>query len=328
MNFFKLYIGDYLRDTGTLTLAQHGAYVLMLMHHYANEAPLPVGRELYRLLRADTKLEREAIDFVAAKFWITTDAGLINERSGKEFSRANQKSEKNREIALAREAKKRAQKEHDDCTNQSKNVDEVEHENNTNRARNVLETCHDQSTIPDTRHQTPDLNPSCPELFAQDVEVSTVEDFQPLENQNLPTPRVSTVKYSDEDFELASWMWEKIRALYPEDRPPKPPKLESWADEIRKIRQHDKRRIEDIRDLFAWANADSFWCTNIRSPEKLRSQWDQLVILMAKRPGAVNGFPQASSTLSPAGQATAAALDVWMRRQEEKDLEENAKIGP
>lgn len=177
----------------------------------------------------------------------------------------------------------------------------------------------DGSTSSSSSSVKPKIKTSCPELFAQDVDVSTVEDFQPLENQNLPTPRVSTVKYSDEDFELASWMWEKIRALYPEDRPPKPPKLESWADEIRKIRQHDKRRIEDIRDLFAWANADSFWCTNIRSPEKLRSQWDQLVIQRANRPraGHMNGKQAARD--SYAAQA-AQARERENERPIERDI--------
>jgi uncharacterized protein YdaU (DUF1376 family) len=69
VNFVKLYMGDYLRDTGTLTLAQHGAYMLMLLEFYATERPLPTGRDLHRLLRADSKAERDAIDFVAGKFW-------------------------------------------------------------------------------------------------------------------------------------------------------------------------------------------------------------------------------------------------------------------
>lgn len=81
MNFFKLYIGDYQRDTGTLTLAEHGAYMLMLQHLYATEKSLPIGRELHRLLRAETKIERDAIDNVAAKFWRLDATGLTNDRA-------------------------------------------------------------------------------------------------------------------------------------------------------------------------------------------------------------------------------------------------------
>jgi uncharacterized protein YdaU (DUF1376 family) len=98
VNFVKLYIGDYLRDTGTLTLAQHGAYSLMLLEFYATEKPLPTGRELHRLLRADSKAEKDAIDFVAAKYWQATDAGLTNPRAIKEIERAANQRAINQEI--------------------------------------------------------------------------------------------------------------------------------------------------------------------------------------------------------------------------------------
>lgn len=98
MNFVKLYIGDYLRDTGTLTLAQHGAYALMLLEHYATEKPLPTGRELHRLLRAENKAERDAIDFVAAKYWTAQDGGLVNARAEKEIGRATHQREVNQAI--------------------------------------------------------------------------------------------------------------------------------------------------------------------------------------------------------------------------------------
>lgn len=141
MNFFKLYIGDYQRDTGTLSLAEHGAYLLMLQHFYATEQPLPEGRALHRLLRCETKVEREAADFVASQFWQKTDAGLVNDRAMQEFGRAAEISETNRAIALKREEKKRERREH---------------EQSTKRAQSVPKTCHEQSTnqTPDTRHQT------------------------------------------------------------------------------------------------------------------------------------------------------------------------------
>lgn len=126
MNFFKLYIGDYQRDTGTLTLAEHGAYMLMLQQFYANEMPLPTGRELYRLLRADSKQEREAIDRIALLFWRQTPEGLTNDRATEEIAKASAQRETNREIAKTREAKRKVErKQHDSCsvrvTNESPN---------------------------------------------------------------------------------------------------------------------------------------------------------------------------------------------------------------
>jgi uncharacterized protein YdaU (DUF1376 family) len=99
LNFFKLYIGDYMRDTGTLSVAEHGAYLLMLMHHYATEKPLPTGRELHRLLRAETKADREAIDSVASKFWYAgADGQLFNKRADAELIRAEHQREVNRTV--------------------------------------------------------------------------------------------------------------------------------------------------------------------------------------------------------------------------------------
>lgn len=98
MNFFKLYIGDYQRDTAALSLAEHGAYLLMLQHYYATEKPLPIGRELYRLLRAETRQERDAVDAVSRRFWAETDAGLINERADVEIRKADHQRTVNREI--------------------------------------------------------------------------------------------------------------------------------------------------------------------------------------------------------------------------------------
>lgn len=98
MNFFKLYIGDYQRDTGTLTLSEHGAYLLMLQHYYATEQPLPTGKELHRLLRAENKAEREAIDSVVSRFWHATEQGLINERALEEIKKGQHQRAVNQEI--------------------------------------------------------------------------------------------------------------------------------------------------------------------------------------------------------------------------------------
>jgi uncharacterized protein YdaU (DUF1376 family) len=110
INFFKLYIGDYQRDTGTLTLAEHGAYLLMLQHYYATERALPTGRELHRLLRAETKADRDAIDAVAERFWTEGDGGLINPRADEEIAKGREQAKVNRATAQAREAKRRATK--------------------------------------------------------------------------------------------------------------------------------------------------------------------------------------------------------------------------
>lgn len=83
MNYYEHHIGDYQRKTAHLSLAEHGAYSLMLQTFYASERPLPADRKvLYRLLRADTVAERKAIDSVTAQFWAEdSGGGLTNKRA-------------------------------------------------------------------------------------------------------------------------------------------------------------------------------------------------------------------------------------------------------
>jgi len=139
MNFVRLYIGDYLRDTGTLTVAEHGAYMLMLMHYYATEQPLPAGRELHRLLRAETKAERDAIDSIARKFWHQTECGLVNTRADREIERAERQRDVNREVGKLGGRPKRTETE---------SVSESVSESEPNGNRPI-------TLPPDTRHQTP-----------------------------------------------------------------------------------------------------------------------------------------------------------------------------
>lgn len=103
-------MGDYQRDTGALSIAEHGAYFLMLQYHYATEKPLPTGRDLYRLLRCESKVDRDAVDAVTRQYWTETPAGLVNERAAQEIVKASDQADTNRRIAKAREDKRKAER--------------------------------------------------------------------------------------------------------------------------------------------------------------------------------------------------------------------------
>ncbi len=82
VNYYEHHIGDYQRKTAHLSLAEHGAYLLMLHSFYATERPLPKDRKLlYRLLRATRASEQKAIDSVAGQFWESTEDGITNRRA-------------------------------------------------------------------------------------------------------------------------------------------------------------------------------------------------------------------------------------------------------
>lgn len=129
MNFFKLYPGDYMRDTGTLTMTEHGAYLLMLMHFYATQKPLPETPLLYRMLRVYKPTEKRAVDTILRLFWIRNEVGFISKRAQSDVEKFIQRSEANRLIALEREATKRA-------TNGAPSEHETLHETSTSRIQN------------------------------------------------------------------------------------------------------------------------------------------------------------------------------------------------
>lgn len=90
MNFYSRFPGDYSRDTAHLSLAEHGAYALLLDTYYSTEKPLPDDIDsLCRLCRAMTKDERVAVKSVVRQFFPHGDDGLRhNMRADKEISSA------------------------------------------------------------------------------------------------------------------------------------------------------------------------------------------------------------------------------------------------
>lgn len=80
---------------------------------------------------------------------------------------------------------------------------------------------------------------------------------------------------SDQDHEAARWIFAKVRSLNPDHREPN---WDCWANDVRLMREQDRRTHREICELFAWANSDDFWRVNILSPSKLRKQWDQLAL--------------------------------------------------
>lgn len=90
MNFYKRYMADYAKKTARLTLAQHGAYTLLLDELYGTELPLPQSYdELNRICRAMTKDEQAAVRFVADLYFKADDTGVRhNPRATKEIAQA------------------------------------------------------------------------------------------------------------------------------------------------------------------------------------------------------------------------------------------------
>ena len=83
------------------------------------------------------------------------------------------------------------------------------------------------------------------------------------------------LRWEKVDMETVESIFNLLLALNPKHRKPN---MDSWANEIRLMRENDGHSHSEIMDLFRFANSDNFWKSNILSPKKLRDKWDVLTI--------------------------------------------------
>ena len=83
------------------------------------------------------------------------------------------------------------------------------------------------------------------------------------------------LRWEKGDMETVESIFNLLLALNPKHRKPN---MDSWANEIRLMRENDGHSHSEIMDLFRFANSDNFWKSNILSPKKLREKWDVLTI--------------------------------------------------
>lgn len=88
--FMPLYTGDYIRDTRHLTPAKHGILLLLLMHCWDQQGPLPLDeQEIAGIANCRSADEVEAMRYVLARFFVKLDDGYYNKRMSAELERAD-----------------------------------------------------------------------------------------------------------------------------------------------------------------------------------------------------------------------------------------------
>jgi len=103
VNYYRFYPGDYARDTGHLSLIEHGAFIVLLNTYYSTGNPLPVDMAiLNRIARATTGDERKAVQSVVNQFF-RKDGDFYRNRKADELIEAdNEKIEAAKRSADAR----------------------------------------------------------------------------------------------------------------------------------------------------------------------------------------------------------------------------------
>jgi uncharacterized protein YdaU (DUF1376 family) len=149
MNFYKHHLGDYDGATMHLSWDEDMAYTRLLRVYYRDERPIPLElRQVYRLTRAQSKPQREAIDEVLKEFFEKQVDGWHNKRADEEIRQAKAQQETNRRIAANRQR----------SVNGSSSIDSPE----SDESKSIGSPPRLQT--PDSTSQTPDTHPPQPSL--------------------------------------------------------------------------------------------------------------------------------------------------------------------
>lgn len=104
MHYYQHNIGDYRKDTGHLSLLEHGVYRQLLDWFYLDEKPIPADTEVVmRRLQARTDEEKKAVTIVLSEFFSTEKSsdfavtGYTQNRATAEIRAYNAKAQRARE---------------------------------------------------------------------------------------------------------------------------------------------------------------------------------------------------------------------------------------
>jgi uncharacterized protein YdaU (DUF1376 family) len=245
------YWGDYARDTKHLSLAQHGAYLQLMLHYYSTRRPLPTNVELlHHICSCTTDAEKLAVEQVVAEFFVRQGDVYRHERIETEIAKSKGISEVRRNARLAR------------LNGNSANV-------GTNVDTNVK-----------------DLSPVCAlQSQSQSQSQSQKEKSKTSTSEVETSDKKPRREPSEAAWGLARLMLAEIRCIKP-DFKFTDAALRRWADVADLMLRIDKRDPARVADLIRRIYRDTFWQRNVLSMGTLREKYDQLELKLvgAKRP--------------------------------------------
>ncbi len=303
MHHYRHHIGDYRKDTGHLTLIEHGVYRQALDLYYLREAPLPKDmRQLMRLLCANDAFAREALANVLADFFVETANGYEHARCDREIREFYDKSDKARESAKARWGGKKKkgsgkpEKSGEDAENMRTHTlnDADAYEKECERNANGMLPNYPTTQLPN-KNITPsqddgggDENDS--DYNAQKAAIGG-KAAEPIPTAKKKRKRAvsaaggsvatskaggKAAKYTPEQYQLAVWMSCPVKQQFPKQDI----KLDEWAEACRKLIEIDGYTLEQIEWIWRQVTSDDRqgfnWSTNCRTPMKLRAKKDGL----------------------------------------------------
>lgn len=85
MNHYPRHVGDFIKDTVGLSLAERGAYTALLDQYYSSERPIAYA-ERYRITGAVSKADKAAVDYVMGRYFTEAPDGWHQKRADEEIA--------------------------------------------------------------------------------------------------------------------------------------------------------------------------------------------------------------------------------------------------
>ncbi|WP_461181859.1 hypothetical protein [Virgibacillus kimchii] len=118
------------------------------------------------------------------------------------------------------------------------------------------------------------------------------------DNGNKDNTLRSKLKFETHHLQLAKLLFKKIQENNPNA---KEPNINSWANTFRLMMDRDERKGKEIQDVILWSQEHHFWYKNILSADKLRKQYDRLLLGMNddRKPNSKKGKDKLIATEKP-----------------------------
>lgn len=97
MNYYKRHLGDYSKDTKTLTVYQHGVYTIVLDYYYSEEGPVS-DADVEALCRPKNAQERAQVDRVMRRYFKRDGDLWRHSYADRVIEAARAKADRNREV--------------------------------------------------------------------------------------------------------------------------------------------------------------------------------------------------------------------------------------
>lgn len=209
MNYYKRHLGDYAKDTRHLSMAEHGAFTLLLDYYYATEKPIPDDR-CERIANAYANDEREIVRSVLSEFFKLTPDGWRNAKADEVIGESQAKSLKAKGSADARWHKEESER----------NANASKAHSERNASHKPLAISHKETKAPATATPLPDwLSPSAWQDFIDHRKAIK----KPMGAAAVTRMLASLARMQAEGVDVLARMDESIRNGWADVYPPKAP---------------------------------------------------------------------------------------------------------